>query len=109
MKLDMQMANGTSQGRKRRISEVTVRFKDTLGAVVGTGNQQRITQAQFAETVNFRDTSDPMDSSPPLFSGDIPITWQGNADFEGDIQISQNDPLPMTVLGIFAKFEVFGE
>lgn len=109
MKLDMQMANGTSQGRKRRISEVTIRFKDTLGGVIGTGNQQRLDLAQFAETIPFRSTDDNMDQSPPLFTGDVPVAWQGNADFNGDIQVSQNDPFPMTVLGLFAKFEVFGE
>jgi hypothetical protein len=109
MKLDLLMANGTSQGRKRRISEVVVRFKDTLGGKVGTASNQVLTDPQFSETIPFRTTSTPMDQSPPLFTGDVPVTWQGNADFSGDIQVTQNDPLPMTVLGIFAKFEVFGE
>jgi hypothetical protein len=109
MKIDSMMSNGTSQGRKRRISELVVRFKDTLGGIVGTGSSQDLTTPQFAETIVYRDTTDPMDASPPLFTGDIPFTWQGNSDFSADIKITQRDPFPMNVQGIFAKFEVFGE
>lgn len=110
MKLDMQMANGTSQGRKRRITELTLRFKDSLGGIwVGNGNNQLPQFGQFAQEIPFRSTQDNMDSAPPLFTGDIPVDWAIGPDGNGDIWVSQQQPLPMTVIGLFAKMDVFGE
>lgn len=109
MKLDLQMANGTSQGRKRRITELTIRFKDTLGGWVGNGNNQLPQFGQFAQEIPFRSTENGMDSAPPLFTGDIPVDWAIGPDGSGDIWISQQQPLPMTVLGLFAKTDFFGD
>ncbi len=109
MKLDLQISNGTSQGRKRRISEVVARFKESLGCTYGNDTVNDPANGKYAAEIPFRDPTDNMDASPPLFTGDKQlIPWEGGNDLDGDIVISQQQPLPMTVLGLFAKFEVFG-
>jgi hypothetical protein len=109
MKIDMQMANGTSQGRKRSISELCIRFKDSLGCTYGNALTENLAVGDYASQVEFRENDDPMDASPPLFTGDVVLNWDGGADLSGDILISQQQPLPMTVLGLFAEFNVFGD
>lgn len=110
-KLDSVIANGTSQGRKRRISEVTVRLRDTLGLRYGNSKTPigTATPLNFADDAVFRSATDPMDAAPPLFTGDMVLPWAGGNDFNGDLLMAQIQPFPMTILGIFGKSEVFGD
>jgi hypothetical protein len=110
MKVDIQMANGTSQGRKRRISEVVARFSESLGCTYGNSTTNDPANGLYAAELPFRSTSDNMDEPVPLFTGDKQILpWDGGGnDLNGDIVISQQQPLPMTVLGLFVKFDVMG-
>jgi len=41
-----------------------------------------------------------MDSAPPLFTGDKVIPFPGGWDRHGHIRITQEQPLPLTVLAI---------
>ena len=96
MRLEAGSANGTSQGKIKRINKVVMRFFDTLGAKVGpNGNKLDI--------IPFRSTSDPMDSAPPRFSGDKEVSWDAGYETEGRILIRQDQPLPMTVLAIMPR------
>lgn len=111
MKIDTTLGNGTSQGRRRRISEVCFRFKDTLGGVWGntfTGiNNPAL--GRFSAEIPFRSTDNNMDSSPPMFTGDVIVPSEFGNDLDGNLQVFQTQPFPMTILGIFAKMEFFGE
>lgn len=111
MKIDAMLSNGTSQGRKRRISELAIRFKDSGGAIqVGNSGGTSPQNGIFSEATEFRQTTDAMDTAVPLYSGDYVVQpWQVGADFEAEIQITQLQPLPMHILGLFIKAEVFGE
>lgn len=100
MKLDTMLANGTSQGRPRRITELAVRFLNSLGCRYGNANQMY--------ELDFRDTVDALDQSPPLFTGDKPVSFDGSNDLLADIVVEQRQPFPMTVLGLFAEYDVFG-
>lgn len=102
MKLDINMANGPSQGRRRRIVEAAIRFHETLGCKFGR-------EAGALDAVEFRAPEDPLDASPPLFTGDKVVYWQSGWDRTGDIIIQQDQPLPCTVLGIAVKFDVVGD
>ncbi len=53
----------------------------------------------------FREGDDPMDSSPPLFSGDKDIPVPGGWTNEPTIYWEQLEPLPMTVLSIMPRIE----
>ena len=60
MRLDAGSQNGTSQGKTKRIYEITIRLFESIGVEVGESlaNMERIP---------FRTSSDPMDEGiPPL-------------------------------------------
>ena len=87
-------------GMEKQVRELVIRFLDTLGGKVGDG-------VDF-DPIQFRDTTDPMDDSPPLFSGDKDMEFDGDHEREGTIILKQDLPLPMTVLAIFIKYRVTG-
>jgi hypothetical protein len=93
LRLESGSANGTSQGKIKRINKVNVRLFDTLGAKVGPTEDK-------TDIIPFRSTSDPMDSSPPRFTGDKELPFPDGYNKEGEIVIRQDQPLPMTVLSI---------
>ena len=88
--------DGTAQGKIKRIFEVIVRFRNTLGAKVGPNTTD-------LDAVQFRSGSDPMDASPPLFSGDKTIQFRGSWETEGFVVIKQDQPLPMHITAIIKR------
>jgi hypothetical protein len=95
-RLEAQLGSGTIQGKKKRLTEVTVRFWQTLGGKIGP-------DADNLDTIVFRGATDPMDSAPPLLDGDTELSWPGGYETEGRIYIRQDQPLPMTILAIAPK------
>lgn len=91
MPLEGGSQRGVSQTKKKRITHVGVRFRNTLGGRVGTSEQN-------AETVSFRTTSSGMDAPPRLWSGDRVVRLPGGWEQGGALRIEQDQPLPMTVL-----------
>ena len=85
--------DGTAQGKTKRVFNVIARFRDTLGAKVGP-------DADNLDEINFRSGSDPMDSSPPLFTGDKEIKFRGGWSKEGQVFIRQDQPLPLHLLAV---------
>jgi hypothetical protein len=100
MKMDTVSTDGPSQGKTRRISEVSVRFKSSIGCKVGPSLAK-------LETIPFRSTLDVMDASPDEFTGDKKVAYNGVNDKSADLWIVQDDPLPFTCLGIAVKYEFF--
>ena len=88
--------DGAAQGKTKRPFELAVRFIQTLGAKVSTNGTDY-------DTVQFRSGSDPMDSSPPLYSGDKKIKLRGGWNEEGQIWIKQDQPLPIHVTAIITR------
>jgi len=87
MRVEAGSQAGTAQGRKKRYNEVMVRLHKTVGIIIN-GDQ-----------LPFRTSSTPMGQNIKEFTGDkrvINLGW----DRDGQIQIEQQQPLPMTVLGI---------
>ena len=93
-------ADGTAQGKTKRVNKVVVRFLNTLGAKAGP-------DASTLDTIEFRSGSNPMDAPPPLFTGDKLIEWPGNYDFDGYVMVRQAQPLPMTVVAIMPQLHTF--
>lgn len=92
--------DGTAQGKTKRINKVVIRFYNTLGAKAGP-------DANNLDTIEFRTGSDPMDSAPPLFTGDKLVEWPGGYDFDGYCMVKQTQPLPMTVVAIMPQVTTF--
>ena len=91
---------GNTQAQKKRIREVSVRMLNSLGFNYGDGTDEY----EFP----FRDTDDPMDDSPPLFSGVKSVEFDGDFDTEPRFIIKQTQPLPMNILYLVAKYQVTG-
>lgn len=90
---------GTSQGRTRRVGLVWVRLHGTLGLKVGPNEKNLV-------DVLFRSSADRMGAAVPLFSGDKRVAIPGGYDASASVLVRQDQPLPMTVLGLIMELEV---
>ena len=99
MKLEMQLRNGSTKGAKKRVFRAAVSFYKSLG-----GQYQGNVSAAW-DSIFSRSTTDPMDDSPEVFSGDKEFPVSGNYSRDGLITIRQNQPLPLTVLAIVPVWE----
>lgn len=85
-------ANGTSQGKIKRIHKVVFRFFQTLGLKYGPTSDK-------LDTYTFRRTSDPLGAAPPYLDDDTKdILWTGGYEKTGRVFIRADQPLPMTLL-----------
>lgn len=90
---------GTAQGKPVRIHEVTIRLWNTLGAKVGFDNDLSV--------IPFRSSADPMGVAPALFSGDRAVRFHKGFTTAPRVSAVQDQPLPMTVLGLLPRLAVF--
>ena len=93
---------GTDQGELANVKAVVMRLHNTLGLQVGTGSNPTGTAL---ETILFRSPADPMDQSPPLFSGDTKVPVPGSWSREPTVYFRQDQPLPATVLSIMPRVQ----
>jgi hypothetical protein len=100
MRLEAGSADGTSQGKPKRIHGITMRIYETVGIEVGS-------DASNADRIPFRDSSMAMDQAVPLFTGDKDIEFPGGYDDDDRIFVRQDQPLPMTVLALFPRLNTF--
>jgi hypothetical protein len=99
--IDAGAADGTAATRRRRIGEIGVRLFQSLGCKVGYFDSE--TGADVLEEIQFRGASMPMDQSPPLFTGDRVVAFPGGWSRECRVVVVQDQPLPMTVLGLVPR------
>ena len=102
MRVDAGSQQGTAQGKIKRIHDMTVRFHKTVGAKVGTSETE-------LDSIQFRTASDEMDQALDLFDGDKDIEFRGGYEQDAHIVIVQDQPLPMTVIGLFPRLITFDE
>ena len=93
-------ASGTDQTKTKRIYDVTVRFFETVGAKVGPDESN-------LDNIPFRDSSDPLDEPVPLFTGDKETEFPSDYGTDGFVLVKQEQPLPMTILAIYARLELY--
>ncbi len=94
MRLDAGAANGTSQGKTKRIYDISLRLFESVGVEVGP-------DLQNMERIPFRSSADDMDTAIPVFTGDKEIEFRGNYETDGFIFVRQTQPLPLTVLSLY--------
>jgi len=86
---------GTAQGKIKRISKVTLRLFETVGAKVGPS-------LDSLETVPFRTTSGAMDLPVSTFlAGDKEVEFTDDYNTDGFIFVKQDQALPLTVLALY--------
>jgi len=86
---------GTAQAKIKRISKVTLRLFETVGAKVGPSLDN-------LETVPFRTTSGAMDLPVSTFlAGDKEVEFADDYNTDGFIFVKQEQALPLTVLALY--------
>ena len=88
--------DGTAQGKTKRDFEATLRFISTLGGKVGPDTSN-------TDEIIFRTGTDPMDSSPPLFTGDKQIKLRGGWETTGQTIYLNDEPLPVHITALITR------
>jgi len=101
MRVDNSAEGGDHQATISQIRELVIRFKDTVGILAGETEEE-------LKASPFRATDSNTDELPPMLTGDFDLDFEGSFDFNGDLIIGQDDPLPSTILAITAKYEITG-
>ncbi len=95
MRIEGGAAEGTAQGKTKRISKVVLRLFETVGAKVGPS-------LTSLETIPFRTTSSALGSPvDTLVAGDKEIEFRDDYNTDGFIFVKQDQPLPLSVLAIY--------
>lgn len=102
MKLNADMQDGTSQGRRARVPRLVIRFYKSLGGKYSTNGTEW-------NDIFSRSSFDPMDDSPPVFTGDKKVYTGGTYGESGDVYVRQSLPMPMVILALIPKWEVTGD
>lgn len=98
MRLDAGSAEGSSQGKVKRLTHVTFRLLDTLGGKAGP-TWERMDRLQL------RRGSTPMDGPPPLFSGDVEVSWPGGYETDGYVCFEQDQAFPCALVAIVPRLQ----
>ena len=99
LRVESGSADGTSQGKPKRIHAISLRLFETVGIEVGNSPDS-------IDRIPFRDSSMAMDQAIPLFTGDKEIEFRGGYG-EDRIYVQQNQALPMTVLSFYPRMNTF--
>lgn len=89
---------GTSQGRRKVIPSITVRFQETRALWAGPDSSHLV-------EIPFRTNA--MDESPiPLYTGDKQVKLKAGYDTNGRLLLRNIDPVPVTILGVIPDVEI---
>ena len=100
MRLDAGAADGTSQGKTKRFTNVVLRLDQT-----GSGLYYGATDVTAdMDELHLRDGNDPMDTPVPLFNGDTEILpWPAGYEKAGRLTLKHTLPQPCTVIAIMPQ------
>jgi len=102
MRMDINLASGSTYGSIKKISEIVFSFHDTLNAQYGT-SESNLKDIDWTDP-KLKNTS----KIEGLFTGDITVALDGGFDTDDIFIISQSDPLPCTVRAIIPRVEKTG-
>jgi hypothetical protein len=90
---------GTAQTKNKRVTQVSVRFHNTLGGGVGPDEDH-------LEPIHYLTPSAPLGRALPLWTGDKKVKFPKGWSEDGLLSIVQAQPLPMTVLMVVPEVVV---
>jgi len=93
-------ADGTAQGKTRRINHLTLRLMDTLGISCGPSFDN-------LDPLIFRKMLDPLTTAVPLFTGDYDFNFDANYDYDGIVCWQQDQPTPGTILAVMPQLVTY--
>lgn len=88
---------GTGQGKYKRIHKITLRLLDSIDFQHGP-DLDNLTSESFRESTN------PVDEVPPMFSGDKTVDFADGYDTRGAYYITQDKAYPLTILSLMPEF-----
>ena len=94
---------GTAQSKIKRVSEMAIRFVNTLGGKSG------IEGGNYLDTIPSRDYHDLMDQGPGAFTDDRKLVMPSQYDTNACIRVVQDQPLPMTICAMYPRLWTTGE
>lgn len=94
MPLEAGSQNGTAVGKRKRISELSIRLWRTSGCRVGR-------DLENLQQIRFRDANTTLGIPLSLFTGIIPnIKYNQGWEWVANVTVEQSNPLPMNILAI---------
>jgi len=100
MRVEAGSVDGTAQGKVKRLHHATVRLFRSVGVKVGESTTVN-------DLIPFRSSADQMDQPISLFTGDKQIEFDSGFDTDGFVTVIQDQPLPLTLLGIYIRLQTF--
>lgn len=100
MRIDSDNTVGSFAGKVRRIVELVIRIRNTLG--IKYANEHRSYDAEVAGAVD-QDLA-----ATPLQTRDRKINFHGDLTYDSTLILKQEKPLPFTLQAIISKYEVTG-
>lgn len=102
-RLEAGAADGTAQGKLKRIDRVVVRLWDTLGGKVGKVHPE--TGLVEADPLVTRKLADALDELK-LHTGDVELTaFPSGYDFDGRVWFGTDDPLPFNLVAVMPRVQ----
>ena len=99
--MEIQLPDGTAQGRIKRIVGVSLRVHESMGGWAGPDETN-------LQELEYRRGNDLMDEALPLANGDIPFKWPGGYETKGSLTVVQTAPLPFTLCAIIPEMILGG-
>lgn len=102
MKLEGGSPQGTSQGKKKKITEIMIRLYQSAGAKAGTGEGYH----PYTD-LEQRDSDTPMGTPTQIYTGDVSVTLDAPISNDACLSITSDNPLPVTIVAISPVVEVY--
>lgn len=100
MRVEAGGAEGPAQGKLKRIKGVVIRFFQSIGLSLGSD-----TYGVSPVPIPWRNTYDPMDAAPPLFTGDKPASYDGSYTREGQVYFETDSPTPCNITLLVSQLD----
>lgn len=98
MRIEGGSANGTSQGKMKRVHGVTFRVHESLGGSFGPEGA--------VDDFQYRDDTDAMNQPPPTHTGDFYEAYPDGYNTGARVRIECNQPLPFTLVALYPRVVV---
>lgn len=98
MRIEAGAADGTAQGKTKRVHKAVMRFLYT-----GSGKFGTLKDGDPLDELHLRNSADLMDQAVPLFSGDAVVSWPKGYDQEAYIGFMVDQPIAATLVAVMPQ------
>lgn len=95
---EIKSSEGSTSGLRKNVTDVTLWLRESRGLKIGPA-EGTFVEAKFPPPESWS-------AAPPLFSGQMKVILPGHHRDEATVLFRQEDPLPLTVLGLVTSISV---